>query len=71
MSWTLHVEVCLCVLDNVLDIACCSARVCVCVCVLLDIDYLSYFFSSAIPPQPHPNVKPMAYANSLMQMGMM
>ena len=30
MSWTLHVEVCLCVLDNVLDIACCSARVCVC-----------------------------------------
>ena len=46
-------------------------RVCVCVCVLLDIDYLSYFFSSAIPPQPHPNVKPMAYANSLMQMGMM
>ena len=30
-----------------------------------------HFFSFSPPPQPHPNVKPMMYANTLLQLGMM
>lgn len=36
-------------------------------CVSVMVSFLAPFFFL----QPHPNVKPMAYANTLMQLGMM